>query len=144
MKHFFIGLIGLPTLLFCTEYSVAYVKVLKGDVTLTHRDNTTKHAKEGDKIFENDVIKTAANSLVGITFEDNTRISIGSNAEFSIDEYLFEPASKNVAFKSNLLKGTMGCVTGLIPKIKPDAMEIKAKTATIGIRGTSFVVEVKE
>lgn len=144
MKHFFIGLIGLPTLLFCAEHSVAYVKVLKGDVTLTHYDHTTKRAKEGDKIFEKDVIKTAANSSVGITFEDNTRISIGSNAEFSIDEYLFEPASKNVAFKSNLLKGTMGCVTGLIPKIQPDAMVIKAKTATIGIRGTSFVVEVKE
>ncbi|MDD3344370.1 MAG: FecR domain-containing protein [Sulfurospirillaceae bacterium] len=139
----FIGLISIPALLGAAS-SIGYVKTLQGNVTITHKDKTIVPLKQGDKVFEKDLIKTADRSTVGITFEDNTRISIGSNAEFFVDAYLFEPANKNVAFKSNLFKGSMGCVTGLISKIKPDAMEIKAKTATIGIRGTSFVVEVKE
>jgi hypothetical protein len=124
--------------------SVAIVKSIKGDVMVTHSDKVTVGLKQGDRIFEKDVIKTVANSTVGVVFEDNTLISIGSNSEFSIDEYLFEPANKNVNFKTHLFKGTMACVTGLISKINPEAMEIKAQTVTIGIRGTSFVVEVKE
>jgi len=124
--------------------SVALVKSVHGDVMVTHADHTAVPLKQGDRIFEKDSIKTASNSTIGIIFEDNTLISIGSNAEFLVDEYLFDPANKNVKFKSNLFKGILACKTGLIPKINPDAMEIKAKTATIGIRGTYFVAEAKE
>jgi hypothetical protein len=38
----------------------------------------------------------------------------------------------------------MACITGLIPKINPNAMVIKTKSASIGIRGTYFVVEANE
>ena len=146
MKNFFAILVcfcSIPLFLGAAP-SVALVKAIKGEVMVIHGDQTTQHLKQGDKIFEKDLIKTAPNSTVGIIFDDNTLISIGSSAEFWVEEYLFEPAAKNVTFKSNLFKGIMACKTGLIPKINPDAMEIKAKTATIGIRGTYFVAEVKE
>jgi len=146
MKHYFaifVWLMSVPIFVFASS-SIALVKSVRGDVTVTHENNTTESLKHGDKIFEKDSIKTASNSTIGIIFEDNTLISIGSNAEFFVDEYTFEPENKNVKFKSNLFKGIMACKTGLIPKINPNAMEIKAKTATIGIRGTYFVAEVKE
>lgn len=136
-------LLGLPIVLLASP-SVAIVKSVKGAVSVTHGDKTTVVLKQGDELFEKDVIKTLANSTVGIVFEDNTLISIGSDSEFSINEYLFEPATKNVSFKSNLFKGSMACMTGLISKINPDAMELKVKTATIGIRGTYFVVEAQQ
>jgi len=146
MKNFFaifVCLLSMPVFLGAAP-SIALIKSVSGEVSVTHGDKTTQSLKQGDKIFEKDFIKTAPNSTVGIIFDDNTLISIGSNAEFLVEEYLFEPDSKNVKFKSNLFKGIMACKTGLIPKINPDAMEIKAKTATIGIRGTYFVTEVKE
>lgn len=144
-KSFVSGMCFFVTpLLLLASPSVALVKSLHGDVMVTHADHTTVPLKQGDRIFEKDSIKTASNSTIGIIFEDNTLISIGSNAEFLVDEYLFDPANKNVKFKSNLFKGILACKTGLIPKINPDAMEIKAKTATIGIRGTYFVAEAKE
>ncbi|KFL33173.1 MULTISPECIES: FecR domain-containing protein [unclassified Sulfurospirillum] len=144
-KYFALGIWFIVTpLLLLASPSVALVKSVQGDVGVTHADHTTVSLKQGDRIFEKDSIKTASNSTIGIVFEDNTLISIGSNAEFLVDEYLFEPENKNVKFKSNLFKGIMACKTGLIPKINPDAMEIKAKTATIGIRGTYFVAEAKE
>ncbi len=139
----FVWLISVHAFL-CAATSVALVKSVRGEVTVTHGDQTTAGLKQGDKIFEKDSIKTTPNSTIGIVFEDNTLISIGSNAEFLVEEYHFDPANKNVTFKTNLFKGIMACKTGLIPKINPDAMEIKAKTATIGIRGTYFVVEAKE
>ena len=140
---FFICLLSVPMMLLASP-SVAIVKSINGEVSVIHGDKTTSRLKQGDGLFEKDVIKTVANSSIGIIFEDNTLISIGSNAEFLIDEYLFEPEHKNVKFKSNLFKGKLACVTGLISKINPDAMELKVKTATIGIRGTYFVVEAKE
>ncbi len=144
-KSFALGMwFFITPLLLLASPSVALVKSVHGDVTVTHDNHTTVSLKQGDKIFEKDFIKTAPNSTIGLVFEDNTLISIGSNAEFLVDEYLFEPENKNVKFKSNLFKGIMACKTGLIPKISPDAMELKAKTATIGIRGTYFVAEAKE
>lgn len=140
---FLLGWLCIPMFLVASP-SVAIVKTIKGNVTVTHSDQVTVGLKQGDRIFEKDVIKTVASSTIGVIFEDNTLISIGSNSEFSIDEYLFEPANKNVNFKTHLFKGSMACITGLISKINPEAMEVKAQTATIGIRGTSFVVEVKE
>jgi hypothetical protein len=146
MKKYFasVGWFLITPLVLFASPTVALVKSVQGDVMVTHADKTTVSLKQGDRIFEKDSIKTASNSTIGIVFEDNTLISIGSNAEFLVDEYLFEPENKNVKFKSNLFKGIMACKTGLIPKINPDAMEIKAKTATIGIRGTYFVAEAKE
>jgi hypothetical protein len=145
MKKFFalfMLLISMPTLL--SAQSVALVKSVKGEVSVTHESKKVSALKVGDKIFVKDYIKTSGNSTIGLIFEDNTLISIGSNSEFSVDEYLFEPADKKVKFGSNLLKGTMACITGLIPKINPEAMTIKTKSASIGIRGTYFVVEAKE
>ena len=35
-------------------------------------------------------------------------------------------------------------MTGLIAKINPDAMQLKVKSASMGIRGTYFIVDVNE
>lgn len=135
---------AIPCLIFASE-SVAVVKSVKGEaVSVTKGAKGTKSLKSGDKIFEKDTIKTVSGASIGLIFEDNTLVSIGSNSEFSIDEYLFEPSKKNGKFQTNLSKGTMACMTGLIAKMNPDAMKIKAKSASMGIRGTYFIVDVGE
>ncbi len=136
-------IIGLPIIVLASQ-PVGLVKSVQGDVLSIKDDKTSITLKVGDNIYEKDTIKTAVGGLVGIIFEDNTVISIGSNSEFSIDEYFFEPNKKKVNFASNLAKGSMSCITGLIAKINPNAMKIKAKSASIGIRGTYFIVEVDE
>ncbi len=133
--------IGLPIIILASE-PVGLVKSVQGDALSIKDDKSSVTLKVGDNIYEKDTIKTAVGGLVGIIFEDNTLISIGSNSEFSINEYFFEPNEKKVNFVSNLAKGSMSCITGLISKINPNAMKIKAKSASIGIRGTRFIVEV--
>jgi len=132
---------GLPIVILASQ-PVGLVKSVQGKVIDIKADKTSTTLKPGDSVYEKDTIKTATGGLVGILFEDNTRISIGSNSKFSIDAYLFEPSEKKVNFVSNLEEGTISCITGLISKIDPNAMKIKAKTATIGIRGTYFIVGV--
>ena len=35
-------------------------------------------------------------------------------------------------------------LTGLIAKVNPQAIQIKTKTVSVGIRGTDFIVETEE
>lgn len=121
------------------DTSVAFVKISKGDAHIL-RAQKELPVKVGSKLFQKDTIITDQKSRVGIVFKDNTRISIGANSKFEIQQYLFEPANKKEAFVTNLSKGTLECFTGLISKVNPKAFKIKVKTATIGIRGTHFII----
>lgn len=71
-------------------------------------------------------------------------LSIGPDSELSIDNYLFEPASDQLGLVARLARGTLHFVSGIIAKLKPEAVAIETPTATIGVRGTRFVVKVDE
>jgi hypothetical protein len=120
---------------------VALVKNLKGTAHIL-RDGKEVAAQVGTKLYEKDTVITNAESNLGLIFKDNTRISVGPKSEFSIEEYMFVPSEKKEAFVTNLSKGSIECISGLISKINPDAFKIKAKSASMGIRGTHFIVTV--
>jgi hypothetical protein len=42
-----------------------------------------------------------------------------------------------------MLKGTAGYLSGLISKLSPESAHFETPTASIGIRGTQFVVRVE-
>jgi len=141
MKFFTINiLIGFISLLLASDSS-GFIKKLNGDASVL-RDNKVIELKVGDKVFARDVIKTKTKSSIGIIFNDNTLISLGSSTHFVIDKYVFKPAQNEQSFVSTLIKGTLSCITGLMSKLNPEAMKIKAKTASIGIRGTHFAISV--
>ena len=98
--------------------------------------------KLGLKIEKNDIILTKDNTKVQIIFKDRTIITIGKNSKFNIDDYLFD-SSKDSKAKFSLSKGIIKTLTGKIGKVAPRRFRIKTKNALIGIRGTIFVVEVK-
>lgn len=117
------------------------VKNVSGDVTVMRDGKTKNNIKVGDKFYEHDTIVTARGAKIGLIFNDNTLVSVGSNSEFDVKEYIFKPGEQKSSFVGRLKKGTMACATGLIAKMSPESMKIESKTATIGIRGTYFVVE---
>ena len=136
---FFI-LLGIVSISFADE--VALVKKAKGE---SHILRQTKKItiQVGTKLQEKDVIITEAKSSVGLIFKDDTRISIGPNSKLEIEKYLFEPSKNQENFVTNLSQGSIQCITGLISKVNPKAFKIKVKTATIGIRGTNFIVNAE-
>ena len=144
MKKIYATLLVLFPLGLFAQTPAGVVKSLKGEAKIHSHNGSLASMKIGDKIYEKDTIKTSKGALVGVVFEDNTLVSIGSQSEFSIDEYLFEPSKKNTKFKTNLKKGSIACMTGLIAKMNPDAMKIEAKSASMGIRGTYFIVDIEE
>jgi len=135
----------LLSLILMTTYILAYVgefTLVKGEVTIK-RENRALPAKKGDKIENKDSILTK-NGMAQIRFKDDTIITIGKNSNFSVENYLFDTNKRKVDARFNLHKGLIKTLTGKIGKIAPKRFKVITKNASIGIRGTYFIVETGE
>jgi hypothetical protein len=116
---------------------VGKIVALKGSAQIV-QGNLSKNAVLGSQLYKSDQIITHDNTKVQVIFQDETVVSIGKNTQFSIDEYVSEGAEATA--KMSLFKGAVRTITGKIGKANPEKFQLKTKTATIGIRGTNFVV----
>lgn len=121
--------------------SVAKITALSGSVFI-ERLSKQSPATLGIALESSDVVSTDENSKAQITFNDSTVITVGKKSRFSIDEYLFDSSDGSHA-KFNVLSGTIRVMSGQIGKVAPEKFTVKTKTATIGIRGTNFTVDVE-
>lgn len=119
--------------------SIGQIKNASGTVDVT-RTGATHHAVAGDKVFQDDVISTGGDGSVGITFADNSLVSLGPNSELKLDQFQFNPAAHTGSFDTSLDKGTLAVKSGLIVQQNPESMRIHMQAATLGVRGTEFVV----
>ncbi len=122
--------------------NIGTVKTLEGEAFIT-RDGERMPAALGASINQNDAIETAAGGSVGILFQDDTQFSLGPNSRATIDEYVYN-ADQSGSFVAKLWKGTLAFVTGNVGKTSPENVKVETPLATIGIRGTAFVVTVEE
>lgn len=96
----------------------------------------------GDPVYAGERIRTGEGTVLQIEFTDNSRFTLGPNAEFEVSRYSDKPGEE--AFASRILKGAFRFVTGLIARKERKAMEVSVLVATIGIRGTHVEGEVTE
>ncbi len=108
------------------------------------RDGTRSKAEVGGVLHQKDVIETAADGSVGVTFNDNTVFSAGPNSSVSMEEFEFNPVTLKGSFLAKLGKGTLSVVSGDIARGSPKAMRIRTPSAILGVRGTRFLVRVNE
>jgi hypothetical protein len=62
----------------------------------------------------------------------------------TVDEYLYDPAQNQLKLGTSLARGTLNYVSGVIAKLKPEAVAVKTPTGIIGVRGTQFVARVED
>ena len=117
------------------------VKKIRGTV-LVIRGDRTQTLRVGDPVFQNDLMQTGAAGAVGIIFEDNTILSLGPKSRLAIDGYTFAPEQGKLSLLLRLLRGTASYLSGIIGKQAPEAVKFQTPDATIGIRGTKFLVKV--
>ncbi|MFH0710352.1 MAG: FecR family protein [Pseudomonadota bacterium] len=122
--------------------SIAFIKSIQGNATVKH-DNISHVIQKGEYLFSGDSIQTAKNSTIGISFNDGTRIAVGAQTLFIIDDYLFAPSQNDFRFDVTLPKGSIVFESGKIGKLAPEKVSIKAPQGIIGIRGTKFIVEAE-
>ena len=120
---------------------IGNVATLTGSASVT-RNNTATPLKLQDDIFQNDVLQTSANSTLGVTFNDATTFNLTANARITVDSYIYEEGGKQNGALFDIAKGTVAFVAAEVAHTGD--MKISTPTATLGIRGTTGLVEVPE
>ncbi|MFN0262801.1 LamG-like jellyroll fold domain-containing protein [Tepidamorphus sp. 3E244] len=121
--------------------AIGKVVTAKGAVTVQHPDGTTDTLAEGDPVYIYDVIITGAGSEVAIAFTDESLLSLSENARMTLDRYIYNPDGQESNMLVGLLQGTLAVVSG---QIAPNGdMEVSTPVATLGIRGTSAVIQLE-
>jgi hypothetical protein len=120
---------------------IGNVATLTGTATVT-RNNASTALKLQDDIFQNDVLATSANSTLGVTFNDATTFNLTANARISVDSYVYEDGGKQNGALFDVTKGTVAFVAAAVARTGD--MKISTPSATLGIRGTTGLVEVPE
>lgn len=96
--------------------------------------------RRGDTVRSGDRLKTTTGRMQ-VRFSDNGFVSIKPRSELLIQKYRYndkEDGKENAIF--SLLKGSIRAISGVIGKKNKKAYQYKTPVATIGIRGTAFVL----
>lgn len=123
---------------------IGYVKTASGEATVTTAAGAASRVQPGTALQVGDVLKTGAGANVGVTLKDNTMMSFGPSTTFAFEEYLFAPARGELKLGGRIGSGSMHYVSGVIAKLKPDAVTLRTPTGMIGIRGTTLAIRVEE
>ena len=92
----------------------------------------TAAKKTGDRVFQNELIRTGSQSKGQLLFRDETSLTIGPESEVALDRFVYNPQGASTV-SLNATKGVFRFISGSLPS---QAYEIKTPAATIGIRGT--------
>jgi len=120
---------------------VGEVKTATGSVHL-ERSGKKLPVKIGMAVQQADTLVTGADGSAGITFTDNSLLSVGPNSVLGIDKYSFDTTTHAGQFDTSLKKGTLAVISGKIVKQSPEAMRVRTPSSIMGVRGTEFVVKV--
>lgn len=124
-----------------TVEPIGNVATVTGIATVI-RDKNSYPLRVRDDIYLNDVVQTSSNSSLGITFDDATTFNLSASSKITIDNYVYEDGGKQNAGVFDIGKGTVAFVAAAVAKT--GNMKITTPTATLGIRGTTGVVDVPE
>ena len=143
MRKTTILLAALGLALSAQAADIGMIKVAKGTVEI-QRGASKVPAQVGAGLQTSDVVITGADGSAGITFTDNSLVSVGPNSVFAIDKYSFDSTTHAGEFEGNLKQGRLAAVSGKMVKQSPESMRIRTPSAIMGVRGTEFVVQVDE
>lgn len=143
MKSFVITALALFAGLMSSvsSFAAALVENMQGDVRAGATARAATAVRNGQRVEMGTVITTGAKSLVTLRFDDGQAVVLNENAEFRITNYSFvrDDPKKN-AFLFDLFKGAMRAVTSIVNTRNAQAYALRTPQATIGIRGTDFMV----
>jgi hypothetical protein len=122
---------------------IGYVKTVQGEAFVV-RGAARIAAEPGTAVYRSDVLETGADSALGLTLKDSTRLSMGASTELTLSRFEFVPSQNQLGFVARITRGTLLYVSGVIAKLSADAVSVETPVATIAVRGTRFLVKVED
>ncbi|WP_299472385.1 M10 family metallopeptidase C-terminal domain-containing protein [uncultured Roseibium sp.] len=119
---------------------IGNVQSSEGTVTAQRADGSTATLTAGDPVFQGDVVQTGDGSSLVIVFVDETLFTLSADARMVLDELIYSPGGSDNSMVMNLVQGSFVFVTG---QVAPTGdMRVETPTATMGIRGTTPIVQI--
>jgi len=125
------------------DRTIGVVRNSSGSATVTRGGNVLP-ATTGTRLHTGDTLGTGPDGSLGVLLRDNSSLSLGPSSSLVLKDFLFSPSEEKFSLLVRLSKGTMAYLSGLIGKLAPEKARFETPTATIGIRGTHFVVKAGE
>ena len=117
------------------------VKVSSGAAFIV-RDGAQIPAQVGQVVYEADGVRTGTDGKIGLTLNDDTRLSLGPNSELKLEKFMYAPADTSFGLALRFIKGAATYVSGRIAKLAPDSIKLETPAAIIGVRGTTLAISV--
>ncbi|MDH5536502.1 MAG: FecR family protein [Betaproteobacteria bacterium] len=117
-------------------FADATITWIKGDVRV---GNDAANANQ--RVFSGATINTGIGAQAVLKFDDQQQVVLNENTTFRIADFRYRPAeprSDRVVF--DLLRGALRFITGIVGARNPNVVALRVPQATIGIRGTDFMV----
>lgn len=133
-------LLGIALPLSAAEPHVALVKSVSGRVTIM-QGTASREAAGGTQLQVADRIVTAPGATAAVVFTDGTMLTLGGGADVQVRDYVFRPQAGKYAFSLYMSKGAAIYESGKIGKLAPETVKVETPKATVGVRGTRFLVE---
>ena len=143
MKWILYSLINilLPTVVWASV-DAGNIGSIKGSGVL-ERGNTVIEGSTGVGVMSMDTAVTARGRMQ-IDFIDETRVDITEHSRLLIDEFVYDPGAGKASLGLKATMGTIRYASGQIAKNFKQNVRIKTPSATIGVRGTDFIMVVDE
>lgn len=114
---------------------------VQGEVFAVDGAGQRRRLVDGGGVYPGDVVETARGSQAVLAFRDDTRVTLGSQSRFRLDNFVYDDANAGEGrFLASILRGSVRALTGLIARSNNRNVGFSTATATIGIRGTGFDV----
>lgn len=121
--------------------AIGYVRAIQGDAYLVQDGRQAKVAMD-TPVTRGSLIKTEAGASLGVTFKDNTVMSLGPVSELRLDQYVYAPRLGDFKLDATLDRGTLAYLSGAIAKQNPAGVMLRTPTGAIGVRGSHFAIKI--
>ena len=115
---------------------------LSGPLLAKKADGSVKVLAQKSAVEQGDTLISEKDTYARIKFKDDSEITLRPNSQIKIDSFAFDeakPEKDSAAF--SLVKGGLRAVTGMLGKRNKEKFGMNTPTATIGIRGTTFIAQ---
>ena len=138
-----IGVLVHASMATAQEKAIGIVKTVKDHAFIMKEEERVRF-HVGDAVFQNDVLETDETGSLGVTLKDNTRLSLGPNSRLAVKEFIFNPKQEEYSMVTEIMRGSLVYLSGIMAKLSPESVSIKTPTATVGIRGTRLIIRIED
>jgi hypothetical protein len=111
------------------QHAIGGVALVRGSASVT-RESKASALKVSDAIFRGDLLQTAPDGTLGITFNDTTTFSLQPNSQITVDDFVYQERGKHNVAAFEIIKGTVSFVASAVAKTG-DMKIVEIRTAAV-------------